>query len=44
VPLALADRVRLRQEVRQLAGVDLLLPLGAPGQQFLDARSEGPRG
>jgi hypothetical protein len=30
VPLALADGVRLRQEVRPLSGVDPLLPLHAP--------------
>ena len=39
-PVALADGLRLGQEVGQLAGVELLLPRGARGEQFLAARLE----
>ena len=40
LPAAFADRARLDQEVGQLAGVEALLPLGAPGEQLLAARVE----
>jgi hypothetical protein len=40
-PVALADVLRLGQEVRHLAGVDLRLALDALGEQFLAARREG---
>ncbi len=39
---AFADRPRLDEEVRRLAGVEALLPLGAQAEQLLAARVEAP--
>ena len=40
LPVALADRAGLGQEIGQFAGVEALLPLGAQRQQFEPARVE----